>query len=108
MIRAAPVQLQLAMAAVIQAARAHRGSTLNSNASYDAYQHLAAMAKIRALTRRAFGDLLNELDLYCFLRTQVFDHLKLSTDNDPVDLSIPKVEHQHVHGPIMTPRPATK
>lgn len=88
MIRTAPVQLQLAMAAVIQAARAHRGSTLNSNASYDAYQHLAAMAKIRSLTRRAFGDLLNELDMYCFLRAQVFSRGRYGRNRE-ISLDLP-------------------
>ncbi|MBN1489894.1 MAG: AAA family ATPase [Phycisphaerae bacterium] len=88
MIRTAPVQLQLAMAAVIQAARAHRGSALNSNASYDAYQHLAAMAKIRALTRRAFGDLLNELDMYCFLRAHVFSRGRYGRNRE-ISLDLP-------------------
>lgn len=72
MIRTSPVQLQLAMAGVIEASRVNRDSRLDSNNAYDAYRALCQRAQFRSLSPRAFGDLLNELDLYSFLRTRIF------------------------------------
>ncbi len=72
MIRTSPVQLQLAMMGVIEASRTKRESCLASNDAYDAYRRLCQRAQFRSLSRRAFGDLLNELDMYSFLRTRVF------------------------------------
>lgn len=71
MIRTAPLQLQAAMAAVIQAARRAQGRPLATGEAYDSYQAFCGRAGIRPLTARAFSDLLAELDMYSFLRSRV-------------------------------------
>ena len=71
MIRTAPVQLQAALAGVIEGARHKRGALLASGEAYEAYGAFCRRASLRPLTGRAFGDLVAELDMYSFLRTRV-------------------------------------
>ena len=88
MIRTSPVQLQLAMMGVIEASRTKRGACLSSNDAYDAYRRLCQRAQFRSLSRRAFGDLLNELDMYSFLRTRVFSRGRYGRNRElELDLS---------------------
>ena len=100
MIRTAPVQLQLTMAAVIRAARSHRGSKLDSHVSYDTYHYLATQVKVKSLTRRAFGDLLNELDMYCFIRTYVFSRGRYGRNRE-ITLDLPTDTMEAVEKAIM-------
>ena len=88
MIRTSPVQLQLAMGAVIEAARTNRRGCLASNEAYDAYRQLCQQAQFRSLSRRAFGDLLNELDLYSFLRTRICSRGRCGKNRE-LDLNLP-------------------
>ncbi len=71
MIRTAPVQLQAALAGVIEGARTKRGALLASGEAYEAYGAFCRRASLRPLTGRAFGDLVAELDMYSFLQTRV-------------------------------------
>jgi cell division control protein 6 len=99
MICTAPAQLQLAMAAVIHAARNHRNAAIDSNTSYDTYCALAAQTHVKSLTRRAFGDLLNELDMYCFLRTQVFSRGRYGRSRQ-ITLDLPNETLKAIEGAI--------
>ena len=71
MLRSAPKQLQAAMGAVIEATRRARGRRLGTGEAYDAYRAFCSRAGLRAMTGRAFGDLLVELDMYSLLRSRV-------------------------------------
>ncbi len=70
MIRTAPVQLQAAMGAVIQASEQTAGAIATGQA-YDAYKVFCAQTGLRPLTGRAFSDLLGELDMYSLLHSRV-------------------------------------
>ena len=71
MIRTAPVQLQAAMASVIRSVRKTRKITIDTYAVYDAYKIFCHEASVRCLAIRAFRDLINELDMYTFIRARV-------------------------------------
>jgi cell division control protein 6 len=71
MIRTAPRQLQTAMAAVIQCVHNKRGDKGETGEVYQIYSKFCSRAELRPLTRRAFGDMLNELDMYSLLRSHV-------------------------------------
>lgn len=88
MIRTSPVQLQLAMAGVIEASRVSRRACLASNEAYDSYRCLCQRAQFRSLSRRAFGDLLNELDMYSFLRTRIFSRGRYGKNRE-LELDLP-------------------
>ena len=71
MVRSAPTQMKAVMAAVIEATRRREKEVLGTGEAYEAYQGFCRRTDIRALTGRAFGDLLAELDLYCLIRCRV-------------------------------------
>jgi len=71
MIRTAPVQLQAALAGIIEGIGAKRADLMDSGEAYDAYTAFCARASLKPLTGRAFGDLVSELDMYSFLRTRL-------------------------------------
>jgi cell division control protein 6 len=71
MIRTAPVQLQAALAGIIEGVRARRVDLLGSGEAYDAYRAFCTRVSLKPLTGRAFGDLVAELDMYSFLRARV-------------------------------------
>ena len=93
MIRTAPLQLQAAMAAVIQASQQSVGRPLDTGQAYDAYKAFSANVGLRSLTARAFSDLLTELDMYSFLRSRVLSRgrygrtreIKLDLPDDLID-----------------------
>ncbi len=71
LLRSAPAQLQAAMAAIIEATRHNQNGSIGTGESYDAYKAFCRRAKLGALTARAFGDLISELDIYSLLRSRV-------------------------------------
>lgn len=71
LIQTAPRQLQAAMIAVIRATQRARGQPVGTGETYDAYRAFCADTDLRALTGRAFGDLIAELDIYSLLRSRV-------------------------------------
>ena len=71
MMRTAPRQLQAAMAAVIQCVHSKSSEKGETGEVYDIYNVFCSRAGLRPLTRRAFGDMLNELDMYSLLRSHV-------------------------------------
>ncbi|TFH47602.1 MAG: hypothetical protein E4G89_07670 [Methanothrix sp.] len=71
LLRSAPSQLQAAMAAVIGATQKVKGGAIGTGEAYDAYKAFCRRAGFRALTGRAFGDLISELDTYSLLHSRV-------------------------------------
>ena len=71
MIRTAPRQLQAAMGAVIQCVTSHGRDKGETSEVYHIYKAYCQKAELRPLTQRAFGDMLNELDMYSLLRSHV-------------------------------------
>lgn len=71
LLRSAPVQLQAAMAAVIEASRRAKGTPIGTGETYDAYQKFCERSGLRKMTGRAFGDLLAELDMYSLIRSRI-------------------------------------
>ena len=71
LLRSAPVQLQAAMAAVIEAVSRSRGAPIGTGDAYGPYKSLCEHAGLRTMTGRAFGDLLDELDMYSMIRSRV-------------------------------------
>ncbi|MGA2497668.1 MAG: AAA family ATPase [Tepidisphaeraceae bacterium] len=71
LLRSAPVQLQAAMGAVIDAARRAKGMPVGTGEAYDAYKAFCDRTGLRMVTGRAFADLLAELDMYSLLRSRV-------------------------------------
>ncbi|MDY6954975.1 MAG: AAA family ATPase, partial [Thermodesulfobacteriota bacterium] len=70
MIKSGPKQLQAALYAIISAAgRTNR--PLHTGDAYEAYRSFCAKVKLRALTQRAFSDLVSELDMYGFVQVRV-------------------------------------
>jgi cell division control protein 6 len=71
MIRTAPVQLQAAMAAVIRTVHKTRRIKSETGEVYEEYRQFCKQARIKPVATRGFRDLINELDLYAFLRTRI-------------------------------------
>jgi len=71
LLRSAPVQLQAAMAAVIEAVNRAKGEPVGTGDAYEAYKSFCERTAVRVMTGRAFGDLLDELDMYSLLRSRV-------------------------------------
>lgn len=71
LLRSAPVQLQAAMASVIEASRRAKGAPIGTGETYDAYQKFCDRSGLRKMTGRAFGDLLAELDMYSLIRSRI-------------------------------------
>jgi cell division control protein 6 len=71
MIRTAPRQLQAAMGAAIQCVWEHGREKGDTGEVYHIYKGYCQKAQLRPLTQRAFGDMLNELDMYSLLQSHV-------------------------------------
>ena len=71
LLRSAPLQLQAAMAAVIEAMQKIKAGSIGTGETYDAYKAFCQRARLRPLTGRAFGDLISELDIYSLLRSRI-------------------------------------
>ena len=93
LLRSAPAQLQAAMAAVIEATERSRGTPIGTGEAYDAYKRFCQRSGLRALTGRAFGDLLAELDIYSLLRSRILSRGRYGRSRQIVlDLSRELVE----------------
>ena len=71
LLRSAPLQLQAAMASVIDATRRSTNKPVGTGEAYDAYKLFCQAAGLRCVTGRAFADLIGELDVYCLIRAPV-------------------------------------
>ncbi len=93
LLRSAPVQLQAAMAAVIEATSRAKGAPVGTGDAYDAYKSFCDRTGMRTMTGRAFGDLLDELDMYGLARTRVVSHGRYGRTREiTLDLSEELVE----------------
>jgi len=70
LIRTAPHQMQVVWMAAMRTFHKSR-DIVTTNHVYDAYRNFCTQISLRPLACRAFGDLLNELDMYGLLRTRV-------------------------------------
>jgi len=71
LLHSAPLQLQAAMAAVIEATQRTKAGSIGTGEAYDVYNSFCQRAALRPLTGRAFADLIAELDIYSMLRSRV-------------------------------------
>jgi cell division control protein 6 len=71
LLRSAPNQLQAAMAAVIEATRRSKGAPIGTGEAYEAYRGFCERTGLRSISGRAFGDVLDELDMYSLCRNRV-------------------------------------
>jgi cell division control protein 6 len=71
LLRSAPTQLQAAMAAVIEAARRSKGAPIGTGDAYEAYRGFCEKTGLRSISGRAFGDILDELDMYSLCHSRV-------------------------------------
>ena len=70
MIRTSPHQLQAALFAILASCGAKQETFFTGDA-YQAYCTFCRKINLRALTQRAFSDLVSELDMYGFIQAQV-------------------------------------
>ena len=59
------------MAAVIEATRRAKGAAVATGEAYEAYRGFCDKAGLRSISGRAFGDILDELDMYSLCRSRV-------------------------------------
>lgn len=71
MIRTAPPQLQLTLWSVLRASGGSQRHVTTTGATYAVYEQLCRENQTRALSARAFGDLIVELDMYTFIRSRI-------------------------------------
>lgn len=94
MIRTAPVHLQAAMAAVIDACRTDKHSATNTGDAYDAYRRFCTRAALQPLTPRAFGDLVSELGVYGLIHVRVLSRGRYGRSRN-ISLELPEeLEHR--------------
>jgi len=72
MIKASPKQLQAALYAIITLTTGKK--PLYTGDAYDGYNSFCNRSGLRALTQRAFSDLVSELDIYGFIQAKIFSH----------------------------------
>ena len=73
MIKSSPKQLQAALCSIIASSKRSR-RPLQTGDAYEAYRDFCSRIKLRALTQRAFSDLVSELDIYGFIQARVLSH----------------------------------
>ena len=73
MIKSSPKQLQAALYSIISSTPDYT-RPLHTGDAYGAYRSFCAKIKLRALTQRAFSDLVSELDMYGFIQARVLSH----------------------------------
>jgi cell division control protein 6 len=100
MVRTAPVHLQAAMAAVIEAWRAAKRRTIATADAYDAYRRFCPQADQQPLTARAFGDLVSELGIYSLIRVRVLSRGRYGRSRDIV-LELPRELEDRIYDTIL-------
>jgi len=102
LLRSAPLQLQAAMAAVVDATRQNQGDCgIGTGETYDAYKAFCNKAKLRPLTGRAFGDLISELDIYSLLRSRVLSRGRYGRSREII-LDLPQELVEKIYGEILS------
>jgi cell division control protein 6 len=101
LLRSAPAQLQAAMGAVIEAVGRSKGTPVGTGDAYTAYQRFCDRTGLRAVTGRAFGDLLDELDMYSLLRSRVHSRGRYGRTRE-INLDLPPELIEKLHAAILT------
>jgi len=88
MIKSSPRQLQAALYSIISSAS---NGPLHTGEAYEVYRSFFLKTSLRALTQRAFSDLVSELDMYGFIQARIlskgrYGRTKQITVNLPKDL----------------------
>lgn len=73
MIRSSPKQLQAALLSILSYSRKHKGA-LHTGDAYGCYRSFCEHISLRALTQRAFSDLVSELDMCGFVQARLRSH----------------------------------
>ena len=73
MIKCSPKQLQAALYSIITLVPSYT-RPLHTGDAYGTYRSFCTKIKLRALTQRAFSDLVSELDMYGFIQARVLSH----------------------------------
>jgi cell division control protein 6 len=88
MIKSSPKQLQAVLYAIISlTARATK--PVYTGDAYAGYQLFCTKINLRALTQRAFSDLVSELDMYGFIQARVFSHGRYGRTKE-ITINLPK------------------
>jgi cell division control protein 6 len=90
MVKSSPKQLQVALYAIIVLASG-QAVPFRTGDAYDGYVSFCSRIKLRALSQRAFSDLVSELDMYGFIQARVlsrgrFGRTREILVNLPVDV----------------------
>ena len=72
MIKSSPKQLQAALYAIISLTTGTK--PLHTGDAYEGYRSFCTKTKLRALTQRAYSDLVTELDVYGFIQARMLSH----------------------------------
>lgn len=100
LLRSAPAHLQAAMGAVIEATQKTPEASLGTGEAYDAYKGFCDRIGRSPLTGRAFGDLLNELDMYSLVRTRVLSRGRYGRSRE-ITLDLPETLVERLHTTIL-------
>jgi len=88
MIKSAPKQLQAALYSIISlASRTTR--PMYTGDAYEAYRLFCSNIRLRALTQRAFSDLVSELDMYGFIQVRIVSQGRYGRRNE-ITVNLPK------------------
>ncbi len=101
LLRTAPIQMQAAMAAVIEARCKSKKSVIDTGQAYDAYREFCSKRSIRPLTARVFGDLIAELDLYCLLRSRIISRGRYGRTRE-ITLDLPEELVDRIYSTILS------
>jgi cell division control protein 6 len=88
MIKSSPKQLQAVLYAII-ALTARATKPVYTGDAYAGYQLFCSKINLRALTQRAFSDLVSELDMYGFIQARVFSHGRYGRTKE-ITINLPK------------------
>ena len=88
MIKSSPKQLQAVLYAIISLT-ARVTKPIYTGDAYVGYQLFCTKINLRALTQRAFSDLVSELDMYGFIQARVFSHGRYGRTKE-ITINLPK------------------
>jgi cell division control protein 6 len=88
MIKSSPKQLQAVLYSIISLAPSYT-RPLHTGDAYGTYCSFCSKIKLRALTQRAFSDLVSELDMYGFIQARVLSHGRYGRTREIV-VNLPK------------------
>ena len=88
MIKSSPKQLQAVLYAII-ALTARVTKPVYTGDAYAGYQLFCSKINLRALTQRAFSDLVSELDMYGFIQARIFSHGRYGRTKE-ITINLPK------------------